>query len=920
MSGNGDPNIGSSQDSSNNDPTASQLLSTLAPVALYAVIWLALFFVLRGRFLRYYQPRTFLSNVPDYFRTRPLDKGIFGSLKDFFRRSDEDILRKHSLDGYLLIRLLKMATITCVVGFCITAPVLFPVNATGGGGQTQLNVVNYSNVKNNQFRYFAHAGCAWLFFGFVIYMITRESIFYINLRQAYLMSPNQTQRIHSRTVLFTSVPENLLNRDKLAAMLGVGVKRIWIPTDTKELEEAVEERDKIALKLEGAENKLIKTANVNRSKAKKKTHVDEADGGESGSQIERWLPRKKQPHHRTGFLGLIGSKVETIPWCRSELEKVIPKVEKMQDEAFEGKGKRLSSVFVEFETMNEAQAAFQSVTHHLPLHMSPRFIGVKPKEVIWSNLRIKWWERVVRRLGANFAVTALIIFWSIPVAFVGAISNVQALTGISAFKWLNFLNDIPPVVLGVVNGLLPSILLAVLMALLPMFLRYMAKVSGDPSQSAIELSTQNYYFAFQVVQVFLVATIGSAASSSVVQIIKNPASVTSLLSQQIPKASNFYLSYIILQGLGVVAGTLVSITGLVVAFALAKILDTTPRKMYKRWSTLGSMGMGTVYPIYTNLLVIAMCYACIAPLVLAFAAIGLALFWLAYKYEFLFVMDVGADAKGLFYPRALQHLFVGLYIAELCLVGLFAIQLGHPGAIGPFIMMIIAVIFTALYNISLNSAISPLLQYHPKDLELLDSEEDGQPLLQNGERNIGGPEYDSVPGASASAKSGALETEKEGRVLSPQASTSKPAKKPNFFTKFLRPDIHANHKYMRSILPKTQSESPNTFPESFAYLHPSVKSRGVSLWVPHDPLGISRHEIRETDEVRARIDKQLPKLAPVSEVLNPHPDQQITDVESFWKHVSLIMFDSGAIMDENGKITGIQELGMAPIDDPEPDW
>jgi calcium permeable stress-gated cation channel len=307
--------------------------------------------------------------------------------------------------------------------------------------------------------------------GFVIYMITRESMYYINLRQAYLMSPNQVQRIHSRTVLFTSVPANLLHRDRLATMLGVGVKRIWIPTDTKELEELVEKRDKVAMKLEGAENKLIKTATKNKFKTSQKGNTSGHDDGETGNPADRWIPRKKQPHHRTGLLGLIGTKVETIPWCRSELEKLIPEVENMQDEAFEGKGNRLNSVFVEFATMNEAQAAFQSVAHHLPLHMAPRFIGVKPNEVVWSNLKIRWYERVVRRIGANAAVTALVIFWSIPVAFVGAISNVQALTAISAFKWLSFLNDIPPAILGVVNGLLPSILLAVLMALLPIFLR-----------------------------------------------------------------------------------------------------------------------------------------------------------------------------------------------------------------------------------------------------------------------------------------------------------------------------------------------------------------------------------------------------------------------------------------------------------------
>jgi calcium permeable stress-gated cation channel len=36
---------------------------------------------------------------------------------------------------------------------------------------------------------------------------------------------------------------------------------------------------------------------------------------------------------------------------------------------------------------------------------------------------------------------------------------------------LKFILDIPPVILGVVTGLLPSVMLAVLMALLPIILR-----------------------------------------------------------------------------------------------------------------------------------------------------------------------------------------------------------------------------------------------------------------------------------------------------------------------------------------------------------------------------------------------------------------------------------------------------------------
>lgn len=125
-----------------------------------------------------------------------------------------------------------------------------------------------------------------------------------------------------------------------------------------------------------------------------------------------------------------------------------------------------------------------------------------------------------------------------------------------------------------------------------------------PSLAAIELRTQNFYFSFQVVQVFLVATLASAATSSATKIINKPASATSLLATNIPKASNFYISYFVLQGLTFSSGALLQIVGLILFRLLGKFLDSTPRKMYKRWATLSGLGWGTVFPIYANLCVI----------------------------------------------------------------------------------------------------------------------------------------------------------------------------------------------------------------------------------------------------------------------------------------------------------------------------
>lgn len=218
---------------------------------------------------------------------------------------------------------------------------------------------------------FAHAGCAIIFFSFVIYMITRESIYYINLRQAYLMSPFYTSRISSRTVLFTSVPEGYMDERILRKMLGSSVKRIWFAQDVQDVEEKVEERDKAAMKLEAAETKLIVTANKTRLKQEQKGERSSSNEGalESGRAMEasRYLTPKQRPTHK--LKPLIGKKVDTIEWCRGELRRLIPEVDQLQRDHMAHRCKKLNSVFVEFETCSEAQAAYQSLTHHQVLQV-----------------------------------------------------------------------------------------------------------------------------------------------------------------------------------------------------------------------------------------------------------------------------------------------------------------------------------------------------------------------------------------------------------------------------------------------------------------------------------------------------------------------------------------------------------------------
>lgn len=123
-----------------------------------------LFLVFRRMFPRRYRARAVLSQLREPERTPDLPTGILNWVGPFFGMADSYILQHHSMDGYLFIRFLKMMVITCLVGCAITWPVLFPVNATGGGGHVQLDLLTFANVSN-PWKFYAHAGCAYLFFG-----------------------------------------------------------------------------------------------------------------------------------------------------------------------------------------------------------------------------------------------------------------------------------------------------------------------------------------------------------------------------------------------------------------------------------------------------------------------------------------------------------------------------------------------------------------------------------------------------------------------------------------------------------------------------------------------------------------------------------------------------------------------------------
>ena len=263
-----------------------------------------------------------------------------------------------------------------------------------------------------------------------------------------------------------SVPDAYKNQDKIRQVFGESIRRIWVTSDCSKLEKLVNERDKMAEKLETAETKLIRRANKARTQAIKNGELNVDTCLDCESNNPAWSHKVKRPTHRLKFFG---EKVDSIHWYRAELTKRIEEVSSLQKKHQNNEATQLSAIFVEFDSQADAQVALQTLSHHQPFHMTPRFIGVSPREVVWSALNLSWWQRIVRRFAVQGFLAALVIFWSFPAAIVGAISNITYICTLIPF--LRFILKLPDFIKGAIEGLLPSAALAALMSLVPIICR-----------------------------------------------------------------------------------------------------------------------------------------------------------------------------------------------------------------------------------------------------------------------------------------------------------------------------------------------------------------------------------------------------------------------------------------------------------------
>ncbi|KAK5163480.1 uncharacterized protein LTR77_010662 [Saxophila tyrrhenica] len=414
-------------------------------------------------------------------------------------------------------------------------------------------------------------------------------------------------------------------------------------------------------------------------------------------------------------LPLMGQKVDKIYYLRRELARMNLEIEIDQNDV--EKFPFMNSAFIQFNHQVAAHMACQSLSHHVPQHMAPRLVEISPDDILWDNMSIKWWERYLRTGVVLLISAGLIVLYAIPVTFSSLLSKISTLQQFDGFTWLA---EIPDTIISIIQGVLPPLILAIILALVPVIFRALVKQQGVATGNGQELGVQQWYFAFLFIQVFLVVSITGGLTNLVSALANNPNSILNTLGNSLPRASNYFFSYLTIQALSNSASALLQVGALLGWFIIAPLLDSTARAKWRRQTTLPYVQWGSFFPPFTNFAVIGIIYSILAPLILVFMLIIFSLFWLVYRYNVLYVYQFRNDTGGLLFPTAVNQLFTGLYMMELCLIGFFFIQRDENDNVVCYpqgIIMVVAGIFTIAFQLLLNSAFKPLFQYLPITLE-----------------------------------------------------------------------------------------------------------------------------------------------------------------------------------------------------------
>jgi calcium permeable stress-gated cation channel len=165
-----------------------------------------------------------------------------------------------------------------------------------------------------------------------------------------------------------------------------------------------------------------------------------------------------------------------------------------------------------------------------------------PNQIYWPNIGLPPSSRRTGTIVSLAATATLCLFWSIPVAFISSLTEVNSLK--ETLPRLGDLMEQMPALELIFATMAPLLLLGLNEGILPTILKYFSTWEGHISSPRLEASLFKKLGAFAIIQTFFVSTVSGSITSELANMVDNPGEIVQFLGTSLPAQSSYFIQIV----------------------------------------------------------------------------------------------------------------------------------------------------------------------------------------------------------------------------------------------------------------------------------------------------------------------------------------------------------------------------------------
>ncbi|XP_013638362.1 CSC1-like protein ERD4 isoform X2 [Brassica napus] len=548
-----------------------------------------------------YYPNRILKGM-DPWEGSSLTRNSFAWIREALTSSEQDVVKLSGVDTAVYFVFLSTVLGIFALSSLLILPILLPLAATdksikntrnvtdttSKGTFSQLDNLSMANITRKSSRLWAFLGAVYWISLVTYFMLWKAYKHVSTLRAQALMSADTIPEQFAILVRdIPSPPNGQTHKEFIDSFF----RDIYPETFYRSLVVTENRKvNKIWEGLEGYKKKLARAEAI-------------------------FAATSNRPTNKTGLLGLAGKKVDSIEYYTDLINESVAKLETEQKKVLAEKQETAAIVF--FTDRVTAALAAQSL-HSQMVDTWTVTEAPEPRQILWENLNIKFFTRLIRQYLIYFIVAITILFYMIPIAFVSAITTLANLQ-----KAIPFIKPVVKItfIRTILESYLPQIALIIFLAMLPKFLMFLSKSEGIPSRSHAVRAASGKYFYFSVLNVFIGVTLAGSLFDNLKALEQKPNSIVTVLATSLPKNATFFLTYVALKffiGYGL---ELSRIIPLIIFHLKKKYLYKTEAEVKEAWYP-GDLSYATRVPSDMLILTITFCYSALKVYVPSYESYG----------------------------------------------------------------------------------------------------------------------------------------------------------------------------------------------------------------------------------------------------------------------------------------------------------